>query len=101
MVLGPVAIDGWDSLSRLPRDVANLRYGQTFEVIVPPIEPPPKKRRKLAITHYRHHDVKPFRRIYGFIQMRQHSVGFVLKVGSGRFTLFERSLQSAQFVDQA
>ena len=55
----------------------------------------------MAITHYRHHDVKPFRRINGFIQMRQHSVGFVPEDVDCEFTVFECGLQSAQFVDQA
>src|SRR5439155_11144897 len=101
MVLGPVAINGWDSLSRLPRDISNLRYSQTFEVIVPPIEPPPKKRRELAMIHYRHHNVETFRRSNRFIQMRQDSVGFVPEDVDCEFTVFECGLQSAQFVDQA
>src|SRR5206468_2524937 len=51
--------------------------------------------------HDRHHDVEPFRRISGFIQMCEHNVGFGRQVAPGQLTAFERSLQSAQFVDQA
>src|SRR5439155_4826979 len=101
MIFGPVVINGRDSLPRLSRKITKLHYTQTFQVIVPPIEPPPKRRRELPIRHRWTHDVEPFGRFDGFIQISQHSMGLLREGAARQLPASERNIQSAQFVDQA
>src|SRR6185295_15353925 len=68
MIFGPVVINGLESLPRLSRKIPKLHYTQTLQVIVPPIEPPPKRRRELPVRHHRPHDVETFGRFNSFIQ---------------------------------
>src|SRR5579859_4895760 len=86
------------SFTRHALNVTDLSRRQGLEIIIPPIKPSPKERRKLPIVHYRQHDIESLGGRDRFGELRQHGVGFVQKSAKVKLTTFEGSLQPTQLV---
>jgi hypothetical protein len=78
---------------------SDLAGSQCFEVVVPPVKPPPEKRRELLAGHDRKEDIEALRCLGRFVKPVQDQLGFVPEYSFGDVACLKRAPQTPQFID--
>src|SRR5258707_1083120 len=73
--------------------MVNLCRSQTLAIIVPPVEPSPKRRRKSTKCRYRHHNVESLSGLCRARELPHQVVDSMTELGFVDFTGFECPLQ--------
>src|SRR5690348_11843976 len=98
--LGTMSLQPGRRLAREFLQVGHLTRPELAQVIVPPVEPTPKKGRELSKLQQRTNDVETFRTRDQFAQFSHNRAGLLRKLRPIQFPGIVRAGQETQLVDQ-